>query len=284
MAGTWTIGRVLGWTSEHFKRREIDSPRLTAELLLGTVLGLDRVALYTDFERPLVKGELAAYHALIERRAAGEPTHYLLGRREFFGRSFRVDPRVLVPRPETELVVEAALQRLAEGTAARVLDLCTGSGCIGLSLAAERALLHVVATDSSAAALEVARANAQALGVGERVDLLQGDLFEPVGQQRFALIASNPPYVESGVIAKLSAEVQREPRAALDGGTDGLCLLRRIVAAAGEHLEAGGSLILEIGDRQGPALLELLSAAGLVDAAIRNDWAGFHRVALARRA
>ncbi len=283
MTETWTIGRVLGWTSDFFKRREIDSPRLTADLLLGSVLGLDRVALYTDFERPLNKGELGAYHALVERRAAGEPTHYLLGRREFYGRSFRVDPRVLVPRPETELLVETALQRLSDGTA-RALDLCTGSGCIGLTLAAERASLHVVVTDASAAALEVARGNAHALGVGDRVELLQGDLFAPVGQQRFALIASNPPYVESDAIAKLSPEVQREPRAALDGGPDGLSLLRRIVASAGAHLEQGGWLLLEIGDRHGPALLELLSAAGLVDAAIRNDWAGFNRVALARRA
>ncbi len=245
MDETWTIGRVIAWTSDYFQRKGLDAPRLTAELLLGEVLSLDRVHLYTDFERPLQRGELASFRALVQRRAAGEPTHYLLGRREFFGRSFKVDGRVLVPRPETEMLVEAALGCLGDASGARALDLCTGSGCIGVTLAAERPSLRVVATDASLPALEVARENAATLGVADRVELRAGDLFAPVGEERFELIASNPPYVETGAIGGLSPEVRREPRQALDGGPDGLGLIRRLIEGAREHLVPGGWLLFE---------------------------------------
>jgi release factor glutamine methyltransferase len=279
----WTIQRVLAWTSEFFERKAIDSPRLTAELLMAESLGCDRVRLYIDFERPLNKDELARYRAMVERRASGEPTYYLTGRREFYGRSFRVDPRVLVPRPETEHLVEAALERLPADATGPVLDLCTGSGCIGLTLAAERRGLQVVATDLSAGALEVARTNAAALGVEGRVELLQGDLYAPVAGRRFAMIVSNPPYVPSAEIDGLSAEVKREPRGALDGGADGLDFVRRIAAGTREALEPGGWLLLEIGDGQGAATVAILEGAGLVQAEARPDLAGLDRLALARR-
>lgn len=283
MDETWTIGRVIAWTSDYFQRKGLDAPRLTAELLLGEVLSLDRVHLYTDFERPLQRGELASFRALVQRRAAGEPTHYLLGRREFFGRSFKVDGRVLVPRPETEMLVEAALGCLGDASGARALDLCTGSGCIGVTLAAERPSLRVVATDASLPALEVARENAATLGVADRVELRAGDLFAPVGEERFELIASNPPYVETGAIGGLSPEVRREPRQALDGGPDGLGLIRRLIEGAREHLVPGGWLLFEIGDLHGPPVLDLLGAGGFAAISVHKDFAGFNRLARAKR-
>ena len=282
MADTWTIQRLLQWTTEYFQRKALDSPRLTSELLLSHALGCDRVRLYMDFDRPLNKDELSTFRSLVERRAEGEPTHYLLGRREFYGRPFRVDPRVLIPRPETELLVEAVLARLPSETSFPVLDLCAGSGCIAATLAAERTGLSVVAVEIDPGALEVARENVQALGVAERVELLQGDLFAPVSSRTFAAVVSNPPYVATAKIAGLMPEVQREPRSALDGGPDGLAIVRRIVREAGRHLAPGGWLALEIGEEQGPALLTLLTEAGLKEGRIERDLAGLDRVGLAR--
>ncbi len=279
----WTIQRVLTWTSDYFKRKGLDAPRLTAELLLAHALGLERIRLYVEFDRPLNKEELAAFRASVERRASGEPTFYLLGQREFLGRRFKVDPRVLVPRPETELVTEAALEKLPP-TAPSVLELCTGSGCIGLSIAAEREAVRVTAVDLSAPALAVARENAEALALTGRVELLEGDLFAPVAGRTFDLVVANPPYIESAVLPTLSAEVRREPALALDGGPDGLDVYRRLVAAAPAHLAPGAWLVLEIGEGQGPALLQLFAAAGLVDGEIRQDLARLERIALARRA
>jgi len=282
LADTWTIQRVLTWTGDFFKKRALDSPRLTAELLLAHALGCDRVKLYTDYDRPLNKEELATYRALVDRRARGEPTFYLLGAKEFFGRRFEIDARVLVPRPETELVAEAALERLPKDFTGSVLDLCTGSGCLGLTLAAERPALKLVATDASGPALSLARANARTLGLEARTELFEGDLFAPLADRRFAMIVANPPYLESATIATLAPEVQREPRLALDGGPDGLLLIRRIVADAPGHLAPQGFLILEIGEGQGAALLELFKAGGFVDASVRKDLAGLPRIGLAR--
>ncbi|HEY3449498.1 MAG TPA: peptide chain release factor N(5)-glutamine methyltransferase [Myxococcales bacterium] len=284
MAETWTIQRVLAWTSDYFKKKGLDAPRLTAELLLAHALTCDRVRLYMDLDRPLEKEELASYRALVERRAAGEPTFYILGAKEFFGRRFKIDKRVLTPRPETELVTEVALEKLPEDATGTVLDLCTGSGCIGLTLAAERPGLRVVAVDASADALEVARENAAALGVADRVELLHGDLYAPVAGRAFRLLVSNPPYVESGVIAGLRPEVRCEPRMALDGGQDGLDLLRRIVAGSPAALEPGSWVVLEIGEGQGGALMGLFTGANLAEPAIRKDLSGLERIALARRA
>jgi release factor glutamine methyltransferase len=169
----WTPLRLIAWTQEFFARSAVDAPRLTAEVLLAHALGCDRVRLYLDFDKPLAAAELSRFRELVKRRAGGEPTAYLVGAREFYGRRFAVDPRVLVPRPETELVVEAALAALPDGGSA--LDLCTGSGCVGVTLALERPSARVVAVDVSAGALAVARANAEALGA--RVELLEGDLY-----------------------------------------------------------------------------------------------------------
>ncbi|AKF82660.1 modification methylase HemK [Myxococcus fulvus 124B02] len=269
---TWTIRKVLTWTTQHFEKRQVDAPRLTAEILLSHVLKTGRVRLYVDLDRPLSKDELATYKALIARRLSGEPTQYLTGTREFYNRAYKVDARVLIPRPETELLVEAALRRLPKDAPARALDVCTGSGCIAISLAAERPLLAVTATDLSPDACALARENAEALKVSERVTVLQGDLFSPLpAGVLFHVVVSNPPYIESGEIAGLSAEVRREPRLALDGGPDGLVALKRVVSEARKWLEPGGLLALEMGETQGPAVLELLRAAGYEDARVEKD-------------
>src|SRR5512134_3991577 len=177
MADTWTPLKLIAWTQDFFAKRGVDAPRLTAEVLLAHALSCDRVRLYLDFDKPIGDPELGRYRDLVRRRAEGEPTAYLVGRREFFGRPFRVDARVLVPRPETELLVEAALAALPEG--GRALDLCTGSGCVAISLALERPSARVVGVDLSPDALALARENADALGA-QNVELLEGDLYAPI--------------------------------------------------------------------------------------------------------
>jgi len=277
----WTVRRVLGWTTQHFEKLGLDSPRLTAELLLAHVLHTSRVRLYTDLDRPLEVGELAAYRGLIARRAAGEPTSYLTGTREFYGRTFAVDPRVLVPRPETELLVEAVLQAVPRDAEIRVLDLCTGSGCVGITLALERPRARVLATDTSPGAVEVARANAAALGPADRFEARLGDLLAPVeGEPPFDVVVANPPYVPTGELPTLSPEVRREPPLALDGGADGLDVVRRIAEEAPRRLVPGGLLALEIGDGQGPAVHSLLEAAGYGSVRIERDLARHDRLAL----
>lgn len=283
MSETWTVRKVLTWTTGHFEKKDVDAPRLTAELLLGHVLGCTRVRLYVDLDRPLTAEELATYRGLIGRRIQGEPTQYLVGEKHFYNRTFVVDARVLIPRPETELLVDEVLQHLPPQAPSRVLDLCTGSGCIALSLAAERPYASVWAVDLSTDALDVAKLNAERLGVGPRVTLREGDLFRGLPEDaRFDVIVSNPPYVASGELAGLQREVQREPRLALDGGDDGLVLIRRLVAEAPRWLKAGGHLAMEIGETQGPATLALLQAAGFEDARIVRDLERHDRFAWGR--
>ncbi len=284
MTESWTTRRVLGWTASHFEKHGVDAPRLTAEVLLAHVLSVDRVRLYIDLDRPLTIEERAAYRALIERRSSGEPTQYLTGVKEFYNRRFQVDPRVLIPRPETELLVEAVLRSVAQDSPSRVLDLCTGSGCIAVTVAAERPSASVWATDISEGACEVARANAESLKVGSRVTVLLGDLFLPVpAAARFDAIVSNPPYVRSDVVPTLSREVQKEPRLALDGGPDGLSVVRRIAKEARGRLKPGGLLALEISEGQGNDVKALLTESGYEQVQIQADLARLDRLAFGRQ-
>jgi release factor glutamine methyltransferase len=280
----WTVRRVLGWTTQHFDRRGVDAPRLASELLLAHVLRVDRVRLYTDLDRPLEKEELAAYRALIERRVEGEPVQYLTGRRDFYGRTFHVDPRVLIPRPETELLVEAVLRALPQGGSPRLLDVATGSGCIAVTLAAERPEATVVATDVDEGCCALARANAEAAHVASRVDIRTGDLFAPVATEAgFDVVVSNPPYVRTGDLPGLQAEVRREPRLALDGGPEGLSVVARMVEGALAHLLPGGLLALEIGEEQGAAVRDLLQARGYERVRIEPDLERRDRMAFGTR-
>ncbi len=278
---SWTPLKLLGWTQGFFAGKGVDAPRLTAELLLAQALGCDRVRLYLDFDKPLGDEELARYRELVKRRAGGEPTAYLTGAREFFGHRLAVDPRVLIPRPETEQLAELGLAALAEGGSA--LDLGTGSGALAIALSLGRPGAAVTAVDLSPEALEVARANATALGAA--VTFLAGDLYAPLPpEQRFDVIVSNPPYLPTGELAGLQREVQREPRLALDGGADGLDLLRRVVAGAPARLATGGLLLLEMHESHLESLPALCLAAGFASAEVRRDLAGLPRLTMARMA
>jgi release factor glutamine methyltransferase len=279
----WTVRKVMTWTTAHFEKQKVDAPRLTAEMLLSHLLSVDRVKLYVDLDRPLEKTELAAYRALIQRRIAGEPTQYLVGYKQFYNRRIAVDSRVLIPRPETELLIEAVLRGIPADATAQVLDLCTGSGCIAVTIAAERKGVTVTAVDVSPGACEVAKANAEKLGVGERVKVLQGDLFAPLPPgETFSVITANAPYVKSGELAGLQKEVQKEPMLALDGGPEGLDVIARIADGAKTWLADGGLLALEIGDAQGPQVKDILVRAGYRDVVIERDLARLDRLAFAR--
>lgn len=272
MGVAWTTLGVLDWTTQRFTEAGIAAARLEAQILLAHVLGCTRVQLYTGFDKPLGEAELAAYRALIKRRLAGESVSYLVGETEFWGLPFHVDPSVLVPRPDTETVIEVVRAVRADRAAAhRFLDLCTGSGVIAISLAREYPAAQVVATELSPEAAAIARRNAERNQVAARVDVRVGDLFAPVAGERFDLIAANPPYIASAVIATLSAEVRREPRLALDGGADGLAFYDRIAAAARDHLVPGGAIVLEHGFDQADAVRARLAAAGFTDVALTHD-------------
>jgi release factor glutamine methyltransferase len=276
---SWTILEVLQWTTARFQERGIASPRLDAELLAAHAFGLTRVQLYTQFDRPLLAPELAAYRELVKRRQAGEPVAYLTGRKEFWSLDLAVDKRVLIPRPDTETTVEEALERLKARTveAPRIADVATGSGAIALALAKSRPEAAVFACDVSPDALAVARGNAERLGLA--VTFLEGNLAEPLrAHAPFDLVVANLPYVRAGDIPGLAPEVRSEPWLALDGGADGLDLVRALVAMAPGILAPGGTLVLEIGDGQAQATAELCRAASLHDVRVRADLGGVDRV------
>jgi release factor glutamine methyltransferase len=276
---TWTTLSVLEWTTKRFAEAGIGAARLEAQVLLAHVLQCTRTQLYMSFDKPLGEAELAAYRELIKRRLAGEPVAYLVGEHEFWGMPLYVDPSVLVPRPDTETVIEVARELRGDRSApCRVLDLCTGSGAIALALAKELPAATVVATDVSEAAVAIARKNAARNGRGERVDVRLGDLWAPVGDETFDLIASNPPYIASAVIPTLPAEVRREPVLALDGGNDGMAFYDRICGEARRHLVPGGALVVEHGFDQADAVRERFERAGLTKVTLVHDLAKHPRV------
>lgn len=287
MAEQWTLRRMVAWITADLEKRGNPSARLDADLLVAHALDVKRIALYLDLERPLVDAELARIRKLVERRRAREPIAYILGEREFYGRRFEVTPDVLIPRPDTETLVDEALAILRAGAPeGRVLDLCTGSGAIALSLAAELPERRVVATDLSEPALAVAARNAAQLGVADRVELRAGDLFAalPTGE-RFAMITANPPYVGADELPTLAADVRDyEPHLALDAGSDPLVFYRRIAREAPVSLAPGASLLVEVGYTQAGDVAALLRAAGLSDVRTRKDLAGIERVVIGRHA
>lgn len=282
----WTIGSILKWTEQYFGTRGIDSPRLDAEVLLSHVLGKERIYLYVHFDEPLEAPELAAYREYIKQRVARQPVAYIIGRREFMGLSFRVTPAVLVPQPDTEILVQAALDRLAAKPAARVADIGTGSGAIVLSLLYYRKELQASAVDISADALAVAAENAASLGVAERVMFCEGDLLAPLAGQQFDAIVSNPPYIPTADIAGLAPEVRTaEPMGALDGGADGLVFYRRLVADAPALLASDGFLAMEVGIHEAAPVAALAQASGaFARTEVLKDLAGIERVVVCWRA
>lgn len=281
----WTIRKVLNWTAQHFRNRGIESPRASAEILLAHALGLRRIDLYIRHDQPLEAEELDRFRPSVRRRAAGEPAAYIVGEREFWSLPMGVDPAVLIPRPETECLVEAALAELpppAEGIR-RVLELGTGSGAPILAVAAERPGHRFFAMDRSSAALRTARANAARNGLAERVRFFQGDWLAPIrsAPPSLDLVLSNPPYVPTGDLPGLQIEVaEYEPRAALDGGADGLAAIRRLIRDCPIRLRPGGVLLLEIGADQRAAVVRLAEeSGGWADVRFRRDFGGHDRIA-----
>jgi release factor glutamine methyltransferase len=279
-AQLWTVESMIRWAAEDFRARGVDSPRLDAELLLARALGATRIQLIVDAKRPLSPEELGRMRELVKRRRAREPIAYILGEREFYGRTFRVDARVLVPRPDTETLVDVALARTRHvSLSMRALDLCTGSGCVAITLARERPTSSVFATDVSPDALAVARGNALRLGA-YNVALREGDLFAAAPRgRRFDVVTANPPYIASSDIATLMPDVRdHEPRLALEGGPDGLALLRRIVADAPAYLVPRGILAVEIGAGEAPDVARLFEAAGYTSVEVQRDHGRIERV------
>ena len=278
MTERWTILKLLQWTADYFRDKGIESPRLDAELLLSATLEMDRVALYVNFERPLNADELTRYREKVRRRADREPLQYIVGETEFWSLPFTVNPSVLIPRADTEVLVEEALKRI-DGCS-NVLDIGTGSGAIAVALAHDEPELLVTALDCSEDALKVARDNASRNGVAERITCLTGDLGSlPPGP--FDMIVSNPPYIPSRDWEQLMPEVRdHEPRLALDGGDDGLEAYRRIAVQAVQVLSPGGWLLVEVGIGQAAVVNKLFRAAGLTDVEQRDDYAGIPRVVM----
>lgn len=292
MPETWTVRRILEWTAAFFTRKNVDSPRLSAELLLAHVLDAPRIKLYTDYDRALSEQQLAAMRALVQRAAEEEPIAYLTGRAHFFGLEFEVSRDVLIPRPDTETLVENVLQ-LARNQpgfeAPRVLDLCTGSGCVAAAIAQRLKTAGVVAVDISPAAVTMARRNVERLGLSDRVVVEQGDLYEPLARmvdtQPFQLIVANPPYITTAKVAELDRSVKDyEPLVALDGGPDGLVLHRRILDGAPNRLALGGRVYLEIAFDQGELAMQVASEhPAFEEARVLKDYGGRDRVLTARR-
>ncbi len=281
----WTIQKALLWASEDFRKKGFDHPRLEAELLLGDVLQLDRVRLIVEGATPLSEQDLAQFRKNILRRRGGEPLAYIVGHREFFGRKFFVDARVLIPRADTEILVEAALKKTEHRALfGRVLDLCTGSGCVAISFAKRRPTWRVTGIDVSEDAILVARKNAIHHGALWGVRFLVGDLFAPLSpKERFELIVSNPPYISQADLETLDTTVRDfEPRLALSGGTSGLDFYPRLASGALSSLVPGGVLAVEVGAGQASDVENIFLAAGFTDPERLKDYGGHERVVLAR--
>lgn len=284
----WTIQKLLNWVTEYFTGKGIDSPRLSAEWLLCYVLGLKRIELYTQFNKVVGQEQLSQLHELVKRASAHEPIAYLTGKKEFYSLEFEITKDCLIPRPETELLVERAIEFLRTRNGEQfICDICTGSGCIAVAIARNFANCRIVATDISDAALAVAEKNVAKHGLMNRIKLLQGDLFEPViaglGPAKFDLIECNPPYVSEPEYQKLAPNVKNfEPKSALAAGNDGLDIIKKIIADAGQHLKPTGTLMLEIGNEQGNVVRNLLETAGYFgDVKIEKDYSNLDRLAIA---
>lgn len=287
-ARPWTIMRVLHWARDYLRRKGISEPRASAEVLLAHCLGVSRLDLYLRHDQPLQESELACFKSLLKRRLAREPTQYITGHQEFWSLDFLVSPAVLIPRPETEILVEAVLRYLKPQAPALpvVLDVGTGSGIIPIVLAKEQPQGFYLGVDSSWEALQLAQRNVRRHGVASRITLIQGDLLAPCRPgPTFSVITANLPYVPTAVWEQLPAEIRDyEPRAALDGGPDGLTVIRRLLATAADYLKSEGLLALEIGQEQAPAVCDLLLATQAFAAPeVLRDYQHQPRVVLALR-
>ena len=283
MEEQWTILKVLQWTAGYFSRRNIDQSRSNAEVLLAHTLGMERIQLYLRYDQPLTADELTRFREVVRRRAAHEPTQYITRQQEFWSLAFEVTPSVLIPRPETEVLVEETLKALGDTSDARVLDLGTGSGAVAVALAHERPSMKVFATDRSFEALTVARRNGLRHGVLDRVFFAAMDLFSALGTSSppFDVVVSNPPYIGETELKDLSPEILRhEPMAALrGGGAQGLDIIREIIGRVSSCLKPDGAVLLEIGQGQAEILgRELTEDPRIESFDFVKDYSGILRV------
>jgi release factor glutamine methyltransferase len=288
MAESWKVIGILNTSRDYLSAKGFENARLESEMLLAHALSLTRIELYLQHDRQMSEAEIAGFKSLLKRRLAGEPVQYVTGSAAFMFNDFRVDSRVLIPRPETEALVESALKALTERAACEtptvVADVGTGSGVIAVTLALRLPGATVYASDIDDAIAGVARGNAERAGVGDQVRILVGSLFEPYGEEglegKLDAVVSNPPYIRSGDLEELPSEVRDfEPRAALDGGEDGLDYLRTIAHDGPRFLTEGGVLAVEVGDGQAEAVASMLVAT-LEEVEIRKDYAGRDRIVL----
>ena len=284
----WTVKALLDWTADFLAKKNVPGPaaKVDARLLLAHVLKCKPIDVLVRYDEEPTDADRTAYRELIKRRVDGWPVAYLLGEKEFFLLPFEVTPAVLIPRPETETLVGEALGLLRKQPAAAALDLCTGSGCVAVTLAKNAKTARVTATDVSPDALDVARRNAARNGVADRIDFRAGDLFEALpAAAAFDVVATNPPYVTQTELTGLQPEVRdHEPRLALDGGPDGLAFYRRIAAGVEAYLKPGGWLLAEIGATQQDAVTALLAERPELEVVkTLKDMAGLPRVVAARR-
>jgi len=297
----WTTRRLLGWMTQAFAKKELEAPRLQAELLLAHIIGCERLRLYMEAERPASPLERDQLRELVGRALNHEPVQYLVGESWFFSLPFHVDKRVLIPRPATETIVGHVLQhaRVEPGFGGRtgeglvIADICTGSGCIAVSLLKNLPGARAAATDISPAALDVAQKNAQRHAVADRLDLLVGDLLAPLAEHpvmcakgTLHYLVSNPPYIPDHEWAKVAPNVKdHEPALALRGGADGLDFVRPLIEHGPEHIRPGGLILIEVADSTAPAALELMKARPEIEeATILEDFEGLPRVVMGRRA
>ena len=287
---TWTILKLIRWTDERFKKEGLPTPRLDAEVLLAETLGVDRVDLYVRFDQPLHPEELARFKKRIQRRLKREPVAYIIGKREFWSLSFKVTPDVLIPRPETEVLVAEALKVLSQQEKTRgqvlILEIGTGSGAVSVALAKELPMASLIATDLSRKALVIAGENAHQHGVERQIQFLYGDLFDVLEKEaKFDLILTNPPYIPRDQLPSLIPEVRDfEPRIALEGGIDGLGFFRRALPKVAGFLNPGGWFLSEIGTGQDQEVRRIAEENPDLDSLdFVNDLAGLKRVFKARK-
>ena len=275
----WRIDTILKWTQQYFSEKGVENPRLDAEVLLSHVLKKDRIFLYVYFDQPLEEKELTAFRIAVKQRAARLPVAYITGSKEFMGLEFQVTPAVLIPRPDTEVLVETALGLLKEVESPEILDIGTGSGAICVSMLVNLPSAKGTTVDISPDAIAVARGNANKHQVSERLTFCLGDLFSPVAGRKFHGILSNPPYIPEADIAQLTPEVRQEPNLALDGGVDGLDFYRRIIEEGRLYLASGGFIAMEVGIGQASLVAGLAEKTGFFKVSnIVKDYGGIERV------
>ena len=286
----WTVQKLLNWITDYFTKESIPDARLSAEMLMSEVLSKQRIQLYTDFEQVVPKSQLDKLHSLVKRAAAHEPVAYLIGRTEFYSLEIQVNEHTLIPRPETEQLVEKAIDFLrTRKNKQTVLDLCTGSGCIAVAIAKNFPAADIIATDICESALQVAAKNIEKHQLTDQIKLLQGNLFEPVIPQldtsAFDLIVSNPPYISTAEFEKLDKNVKNyEPKLALLAGEEGLDIYHKIAAQVDQFLKPDAQLIMEIGCDQGPAVKNMLEKINcFAEIKIQKDFQKLDRIVIAKK-